>query len=187
MSARPGAARIPLAPAALAASVNRCSDVASAWPNARPTPYANVPSRNGYMPTASLNRRCDRAGPSWMIRSATAERNAAMPSAATTSRTRATRPRCAKTSSRRVATSTPSRSATQPRWDRVPAVAANADAKRRNAIDRLSAQAHVGGNAVEIERAAAIDRDRDFGGKSLAPASCVRARGANRRRALRHR
>ena len=70
---------------------------------------------------------------------------------------------------------------------RVPAVAANADAKGCNAIDRLSAQAHVGGNVVEIERAAAIDRDRDFGGKSLRRASSARAQGANRRRARRHR
>src|SRR5580700_2382745 len=51
--------------------------------------------------------------------------------------------------------------------DGVLAVAADADAKRRNAIDRLGAQAHVGGNTVETERAAAIDRDRDFRRKSL--------------------
>ena len=51
--------------------------------------------------------------------------------------------------------------------DGVLAVAANADAKRRNAINRFSAQAHVGGNTVETERAAAIDRHRDFGRKSL--------------------
>ena len=42
-------------------------------------------------------------------------------------------------------------------------VAAAADAKRRNAIDRLGAQAHVGGYTVETERAAAVDRDRNFG------------------------
>ena len=50
---------------------------------------------------------------------------------------------------------------------RAPTVAANADAKRCNAINRFSAQAHVGGNAIETERTAAIDRDRDFGGKFL--------------------
>src|ERR1700732_4999491 len=43
---------------------------------------------------------------------------------------------------------------------RAPAVAADADAKRCNAIDHFSAQVHVGGNTVETERAAAIDRDR---------------------------
>ena len=38
-------------------------------------------------------------------------------------------------------------------------VAANANVKRRNAIDRLGAQAHVGGYAVEIDGSAAVDLD----------------------------
>ena len=52
-------------------------------------------------------------------------------------------------------------------WNCALTVATNADAKRCNAIDRFSAQAHVGGDAVETERAATVDRHRDFGGKSL--------------------
>jgi hypothetical protein len=49
---------------------------------------------------------------------------------------------------------------------RAPAIATDADAKRGNFINRVSAQAHVSCNAVEIERGATVDRDRDFGRKS---------------------
>ena len=52
-SARPGAARRPTAPAALAASINCSSAAASAWPKASPTPQASDPSRNGYVPIGS--------------------------------------------------------------------------------------------------------------------------------------
>src|SRR5579864_221105 len=51
--------------------------------------------------------------------------------------------------------------------DRAPAVASDTDAKRRSAIRRFSAQAYIGGDAVKIERSAAVDRQRDFGGKTL--------------------
>ena len=83
-SARPGAVRTPLAPAALAASIKRCSDVASAWPKARPMPMRMCRRAADVCRSASLIARCDlsRRPVTWMIRSATAERNAAMPSAA---------------------------------------------------------------------------------------------------------
>src|ERR1700722_3843139 len=56
---------------------------------------------------------------------------------------------------------------TAPEGDGILPVAPAADAKRCNAIDHLRAQAHVGRNTVETERAAAIDRDRDFGREPL--------------------
>ena len=43
---RSAAARMPIAPASLAASAKRSSVVASAWPKASPTPHASDPSRS---------------------------------------------------------------------------------------------------------------------------------------------
>ncbi len=48
-------------------------------------------------------------------------------------------------------------------FGRADAVAANADVKRRPPRRCRGAKAHVGGNAVEVERAAAVDDDGDFG------------------------
>ena len=69
-----------------------------------------------------------------------------------------------------MAASTPSRARNARRGGvALRAIAADADAHALRAVHRFSAQTHVGGNAVEIERAAAIDRDRDFGAKVLRP------------------
>ena len=113
-SARPGAARKPLAPAAAAASASRRNEIASAWPKARLMPQASIPLRNRWTLTGSHDRRGGCSALRLTTRSVIAARNAEAPCFATTSRARASLPCRTKVSRSRRTAVPPSRGTTNP-------------------------------------------------------------------------
>ena len=103
-----------------------------------------------------------------------------LPLTASTSRARASLPDRAITSSSRNVASTPFLALNRTEFCRVYAVAANADEKRRRLWRYRGAKPHVGGNAIEMKRATAVDDNRNFGREPLRkrrsqPARCARS------------
>ena len=184
ISARPGAARKPLAPAVAAASANRSSAVASAWPKASPMPQASDPSRSRCAPMRfarlpRIGRGLPLTGTSrnQQVGDGSTERRRLL-----RSRERRARARRGRVAPSRRATastaSTPSAGATAPRSVARRVVAADADTQHhvcRYAARR--AQPNVGGESSQ-DRARRRRRSRP---KPLAPS--LAAKRALRQRA----
>ena len=195
----PGAARKPRAPASSAASTNRSSDVASAWPKASPIPHASDPSRRACMPMGAMLPRI----PAQAANSALGSRFRG--DERTDKRSAIAERKCCNSLARNDVARTrfaaaAARSHEQPHsgFDGIGARQQRREERRshrrrrrhvkhRVAVLRLRAEANVGRKISQGR----VRRRRRWRRRTLAPsfapASAAPARGADRRQARRHR